>query len=58
MPSHRFAQLKAAVLLAVGFVVLRVVYRVVFGGGSGSGLVLFEIPRIRLGGPCEHVTLF
>lgn len=58
MPSHRFAQLKAAVLLAVGFVVLRVVYRVVFGGGSGSGLVLFEIPRIRLGGPFEHVTLF
>ena len=37
---------------------MRVVYRVVFGGGSGGGTLLLDLPRIRLGGPFEHITLF
>ncbi|CAN5184477.1 hypothetical protein BH11ACT4_BH11ACT4_25510 [soil metagenome] len=57
MPGSRLASLRAAALLAVAFVVLRVVYRVLFGGGSGGGAVLLDLPRIRLGGPFEYITL-
>lgn len=53
----RLAPLRAAVALAVGFVLLRVVYRVVFGGASGAGPVLLDLPRLRLDGPFSHITL-
>lgn len=53
----RLAPLRAAVVLAVGFVLLRVVYRVVFGGASGAGAVLLDLPRLRLDGPFSHITL-
>ena len=54
----RLAPLRAAVVLAVGFVLLRVVYRVVFGGaGAGLGPVLLDLPRLRLDGPFSHITL-
>ncbi|WP_104128527.1 ATP-binding cassette domain-containing protein [Cryobacterium sp. Y57] len=54
----RLAPLRAAVVLAVGFVLLRVVYRVFFGGaGTGLGPVLLEFPRLRLDGPFSHITL-
>ena len=58
MRLTRLTALRAALLLAAGFVVLRVVYRVVFGGGSGGGALLLDLPRIRLAGPFEHITLF
>ncbi|MCU1412120.1 MAG: hypothetical protein JWR04_2827 [Rhodoglobus sp.] len=58
MLRTRLAPLWGAVLLAAGFVVLRVVYRVVFGGAGGGGVLLVEVPRLRLAGPFEHVTLF
>ncbi|MFM9876770.1 MAG: hypothetical protein ACKVOG_02830, partial [Rhodoglobus sp.] len=58
MPSARLAALRTAVLLAAGFVVLRVVYRIVFGGGGGSGVLLIDLPSIRLSGPFEHISLF
>ncbi len=58
MRLTRWTALRAALLLAAGFVALRVVYRVVFGGGSGGGTLLLDLPRIRLGGPFEHITLF
>lgn len=58
MHARRLASLRGALLLAVGFVVLRVVYRVVFGGAGGGGTVLVDVPRIRLSGPFEHVALF
>jgi energy-coupling factor transport system ATP-binding protein len=58
MRLTRLRALRAALLLAVGFVALRVVYRVVFGGGSGGGALLLDLPRIRLSGPFEHITLF
>ncbi|MDJ0338984.1 ATP-binding cassette domain-containing protein [Cryobacterium sp. PH31-O1] len=58
MVRLRLAPLRAAVVLAVGFVLLRVVYRVVFGGASGVGTVLVELPRLRLDGPFSHVTMF
>ncbi|TFC25115.1 ATP-binding cassette domain-containing protein [Cryobacterium sp. TMT1-3] len=54
----RLAPLRAAVMLAVGFVLLRVVYRVVFGGaGAGLGPVLLDLPRLQLDAPFSHITL-
>ncbi len=58
MHVTRRTALKTAALLAVGFVGLRVVYRIVFGGAGGGGVVLIELPRIRLAGPFEHIVLF
>ncbi|WP_104133927.1 ATP-binding cassette domain-containing protein [Cryobacterium sp. Y62] len=54
----RLAPLRAAVVLAVGFVLLRVVYRVVFGGSGTGPLLLLDLPRLRLDGPFSHITLF
>ena len=55
----RLAPLRAAAVLAVGFVLLRVVYRVVFGGaGAGAGPLLLDLPLLRLDGPFSHITLF
>jgi energy-coupling factor transporter ATP-binding protein EcfA2 len=58
MPGGRLAPLRAAAILAAAFVVLRVVYRVLFGGASGGELRLLDLPRIPLAGPFEHITLF
>ncbi len=55
---NRGAAVVTAILLAAGFVVLRVLYRVVFGGGDGGGTVLVWLPRIPLGGPFEGIVLF
>lgn len=58
MPSTRRATLVTAVVLAVSFVALRVVYRVVFGGADGSGALLWSLPTVRLWGPFSHIALF
>ncbi|PPL20327.1 ATP-binding cassette domain-containing protein [Microterricola pindariensis] len=50
--------LRTAALVAAVFVATRVVYRVVFGGAGGSGILLLDLPRIPLGGPFAHVALF
>jgi energy-coupling factor transport system ATP-binding protein len=55
---RRLASLRIAALLAAGFVLLRVVYRVVFGGAGGSGILIVDLPRIPLGGPFSHISLF
>ena len=55
---RRLAALRAAAILAAGFVVVRVVYRIVFGGASGNGILIVALPRIPLGGPFSHITLF
>jgi len=56
--NRRLNALRNAVVIAAGFVVLRVGYRVVFGGGSGDGLMIADLPRFRLEGPFAHVVLF
>jgi energy-coupling factor transport system ATP-binding protein len=43
---------------ALGFVVLRVVYRIVFGGASQGATTLPSFPAIRLTGPFSHIVLF
>lgn len=58
MPLTRRAAITTAILLAAGFVALRVAYRVAFGGAGGGGVVLVDLPSIRLSGPFEHITLF
>ncbi|TFD34238.1 ATP-binding cassette domain-containing protein [Cryobacterium cryoconiti] len=58
MLRFRIAPLRAAALLAGAFVGIRVMYRVVFGGASGGGQLLVDLPRLPLGGPFSHVALF
>src|SRR6187200_2733025 len=50
--------LRAAAALAAGFVVVRVVYRVLFHGADGSGAVILPLPAVRLPAPFAHVVLF
>ena len=33
-------------------------YRIVFGGASGNGILIVDLPRIRLAGPFSHISLF
>ncbi|MCI4657592.1 ATP-binding cassette domain-containing protein [Cryobacterium zhongshanensis] len=58
MFRFRPAPLRASVLLALGFIGLRVGYRMVFGGGGGGGAVLLDLPRIPLAAPFSQVALF
>ena len=46
-----------ALMSAVVFLALRVVYRVVFGGAGGGGEVLFDIPRYQLRGVFSHILI-
>lgn len=52
------APLRTAAIVAAVFVATRVVYRVVFGGASGRGILLLDLPSIQLAGPFAHVSLF
>ena len=54
---RRATLLALATLGALGFIVLRVVYRVVFGGAATGEVLLWELPRIRLSGPFSHIVL-
>ncbi|HEY4226266.1 MAG TPA: ATP-binding cassette domain-containing protein [Pseudolysinimonas sp.] len=58
MRRDRLVTLRTTALVAVGFVALRVVYRVIFGGGSGDGVLLLDPPRVPLGGPFTGIILF
>nr|WP_082510223.1 ATP-binding cassette domain-containing protein [Leifsonia sp. Leaf325] len=58
MLRFRSAPLKAAAFLAVGFIALRLAYRALFNGLGGSGLVLVDLPAVRLPPPFAHVALF
>jgi len=58
MPVRRSTLLIAGALGALGFVVLRVVYRIVFGGASSGDTPLPSLPRIQLRGPFSHIQLF
>ena len=56
--SFRPGPLRAALALAVGFVAVRVVYRVLFRGADGTGAVLLPLPVWRLAPPLAHVQMF
>lgn len=55
--TFRPGPLRAAAALAVGFIGVRVVYRVLFHGAEGSGTVLWALPVVRLPDPFGHVTM-
>ncbi|MEY3561028.1 MAG: hypothetical protein RL068_180 [Actinomycetota bacterium] len=54
----RLGQLKLAAFLAVGFVFVRLIYAIIFGGAAQGRDVLFEIPAMQLAGPFSHIQLF
>ncbi|MEN9751910.1 MAG: hypothetical protein RLZZ600_957, partial [Actinomycetota bacterium] len=57
--SHsRWAPLRGALWFAFGFVALRLLYRVVFLGASGSGVVLWNGRPIHLDGPFRFISIF
>lgn len=58
MPARRSTLLIAGALGALGFVVLRVLYRIIFGGASSGETALPSLPRLPLGGPFSHIQLF
>lgn len=58
MLGPRLSRLRTAVIVAAGFVAIRVVYRLVFGVGAGSGALVLDLPRIQLPGPFASVSLF
>jgi len=46
-----------AVVAAVGFILLRMVYRIAFGGAAAGANVVWDFPRLRLSGPFSHIVL-
>ena len=58
MMRFRAAPLRAAAIVAAVFVVSRVAYRMVFGGASGGGVLLLDLPKVPLDGPFAHIALF
>lgn len=58
MMRFRAAPLRAAAIVAAVFVASRVAYRMVFGGASGGGVLLLDLPRVPLDGPFAHIALF
>lgn len=57
MFRFRAAPLRHAAILAIGFIVVRVLYRILFHGVDGSGTVLVDLPVVRLPAPFAHVTM-
>ncbi|MCD5345979.1 ATP-binding cassette domain-containing protein [Agromyces sp. S2-1-8] len=58
MFRFRPAPLRLALVLAAVFAATRVVYRVLFAGAGGPGVVLVDLPVVRLAPPFEHVAMF
>lgn len=59
MANHRPLRVVALAFgAALGFVILRVLYRVVFGGAGGGEALLWEWPQIRLPGVFSHIVIF
>ncbi|MGA1784594.1 MAG: ATP-binding cassette domain-containing protein, partial [Pontimonas sp.] len=42
---------------AAGFLLIRLLYRVIFGGAQGEGELLFSVPRLGLGGVFSHIVI-
>ena len=53
----RWAPARSAAWFALGFVVLRLVYRVLFLGANGSGLVLYSGRPLHLDGPFRFISI-
>ncbi len=53
----RWAPLRSAAWFALGFIALRLLYRVLFLGANGSGLVLYSGRPIHLDGPFRFISI-
>ena len=59
MLSHRPLRVVALAFgAALGFVVLRVLYRIIFGGAGGGETLLWSWPQVRLPGIFSHIVAF
>jgi len=59
MLSHRPMRVVALAFgAALGFVFLRVLYRIVFGGAGGGEILLWAWPQLRLPGIFSHIVVF
>lgn len=56
--TFRAGPMKAAAALAVGFIAVRIIYRILFHGADGDGIVLLSLPSLRLPPPFAHVVMF
>ena len=56
--SLRWQPLRFSLWFAAGFVLLRMIYRVVFAGAGGTGALLLDWPVVHLSGPFSTVALF
>lgn len=56
--SSRWRPLQVSFLVALAFVLGRIIFRVIFGGAPGSGATLPSIPPIDLPGFLSSVSLF
>ncbi|MDI6944926.1 ATP-binding cassette domain-containing protein [Microbacterium barkeri] len=55
--TTRSAAVRTAAVVAAGFIVVRIVYRILFHGADGDGAVLWALPELRLPRPFAHVRL-
>ncbi|MGX9346871.1 ATP-binding cassette domain-containing protein [Microbacterium sp. KNMS] len=55
--TTRSAAVRTAAVVAAGFIVVRIVYRILFHGADGDGAVLWALPELRLPPPFAHVRL-
>lgn len=55
--TFRPGPLRAAAAVAAGFVAVRVLYRVLFGGADGDGVLLLDLASWRLPAPFAHVEV-
>lgn len=57
LTPHGLKPLWLSVWFALGFVAIRVTYRVAFGGAHGVGDVVWDIPAVRLPAPLTTVSV-
>jgi energy-coupling factor transport system ATP-binding protein len=56
--NSRWAPLRTAAWFALGFIALRLAYRIVFLGAGGPGFVLWNGRPVQLDGPFRLISLF
>lgn len=54
----RRRQIQLALALSIGFVAVRMVYAIIFGGASVGSTLLLDLGSLQLSGPFAHITLF
>jgi energy-coupling factor transport system ATP-binding protein len=53
----RVRQIQLAILIPIGFLLVRAIYAFLFGGARNGEILLLDLPSIDLQGPFAHVSL-